>query len=228
MEMNVYKNKYFSILGDSISTLEGYSEPVDAAYYAGTKKFEANIFLPSDTWWGQVIEHLEGRLLVNNSFSGSTVSKHPSCLIESYGCSDTRLSSLSRDGVCPDVIFVYMGTNDWGWGMKPYSLQCNDLSVFSVAYRKMIDGLKRYYPKAKIFCFTLFVNDEKANTDFFSYGKYPILDYCDWIRQIARDTQCRVIDLQARMSSYYSIDGFHPNSEGMKAFAKAAIKEIEQ
>ena len=29
-----YKNKHFSVLGDSISTLEGYSIPEEAAYYA--------------------------------------------------------------------------------------------------------------------------------------------------------------------------------------------------
>ena len=51
---NIYQNKLFSILGDSISTLGGYSEPEDAAFYVSMKKFEADVFLPEDTWWGQV------------------------------------------------------------------------------------------------------------------------------------------------------------------------------
>ena len=58
-----YQNKYFSILGDSISTLEGYSQPREAAFYSGERKLKSGVFTPSDTWWGQVIERLGGQLL---------------------------------------------------------------------------------------------------------------------------------------------------------------------
>ena len=78
MEANKdYKNKYFSILGDSISTFEGISEPKDAAYYNTSRKMSSGIITLSDTWWGQVVEGLKGKLLVNNSWSGSTVCWHP-------------------------------------------------------------------------------------------------------------------------------------------------------
>ena len=36
--MDRYKNKYFSILGDSISTFEGYSQPENAVHYTLAKK----------------------------------------------------------------------------------------------------------------------------------------------------------------------------------------------
>ena len=68
-----YQNKYFSILGDSMSTLEGYSQPRHAAFYDTARKFESGVLRPSDTWWGMVIEHFGGRLLVNHSVSGSMV-----------------------------------------------------------------------------------------------------------------------------------------------------------
>ena len=68
-----YKEKKFSILGDSISTLQGYSEPDYAAFYDTAHKLKSGVLTPSDTWWGIVIERLDGELLVNNSISGSTV-----------------------------------------------------------------------------------------------------------------------------------------------------------
>ena len=57
---DAYKNKLFSILGDSISTLDGYTEPDGAAFYTGMEKFRADVFTPDDTWWGQVIQYLGG------------------------------------------------------------------------------------------------------------------------------------------------------------------------
>ncbi len=74
---NYYKNKLFSILGDSISTFEGYSEPYEATYYDAVRKCQGDITKVEHTWWGQVIEHLGGELLVNNSISGSMVCAHP-------------------------------------------------------------------------------------------------------------------------------------------------------
>ena len=69
MNIDKYKNKYISILGDSISTFEGCSEPKDAAFYNIERKIISHIATLSDTWWGQVIEKLGAKLLVNNSIS---------------------------------------------------------------------------------------------------------------------------------------------------------------
>ena len=63
----------FSILGDSISTFSGYSEPAGAEFYDAEKKVLSRVTSQKDTWWGRTIEALGGTLLVNNSFSGSTV-----------------------------------------------------------------------------------------------------------------------------------------------------------
>lgn len=66
-----------SVLGDSASTLFGYSHPSDAVFYTAAKHYETGVYSLSDTWWGQVIDTLGGRLLVNNSFSGSTACLDP-------------------------------------------------------------------------------------------------------------------------------------------------------
>ena len=155
-----YTNKYFSILGDSISTLEGYSEPKGAEFYELSYKLASGVFTLSDTWWGQVIDRLGGKLLRNNSISGSTVCWHPSYEIPSYGCSDERTSSLGKEGLNPDVIMVFLGVNDWGAGLPIRShntlqAETENPADFLSAYQKMLQKLKRNYPNAEIWCLTL-------------------------------------------------------------------------
>ena len=159
MKCKEYNGKRFSVLWDSISTFQGYSHPDDAAFYDTSRKLELGVLTPSDTWWGQVIEWLGGELLVNNSISGSTVCWHPLYEIPSYACSKKRTSSLSKDGILPDVIMVYMGTNDWGCGTRihydeRYDCTKETPALFSVAYRMMIERLKNNYPNAEIWCIT--------------------------------------------------------------------------
>ena len=115
--MQAYKDQYFSILGDSLSTLAGYNPPECAVFYDWNNKRLADIYAPEDTWWGKVIQALGGKLLVNHAYSGSLVCKHPACEVESYGCSDLRTGRLGLDELMPDVIMVLMGLNDFGNGM---------------------------------------------------------------------------------------------------------------
>lgn len=61
-----------SILGDGISTFEGYTPKVGSFYspsYASYSGFNT----AEGTWWMQAIEQLGGRFLCNNSFTGSYV-----------------------------------------------------------------------------------------------------------------------------------------------------------
>ena len=227
---DTYAGKLFSILGDSISTLGGFTEPRDAAFYDGDKKYESRIFTPADTWWGMVIGALGGRLLVNNSVSGSMVSDHPCCLIPSYGCSDERTSALSRAGLLPDIIMVLMGTNDWGCGVKLFPEndgESGDPCVFSVAYEMMLSKLRRNYPGAEIWCFTLPVSTHKQMEMFeFPYrsrGRH-IGEFCSAIIETAKKCGCRTIDLYGEKIVCDTIDGFHPNLEGMKSIAKVVLE----
>ena len=231
--MGRYENKYFSVLGDSLSTLEGYSVPKYAAFYDTARKLEAEVYIPSDTWWGKVIRHFDGRLLVNNSFSGSTVCWSPGYEIQSYGCSEERTSSLGKDGILPDVIMVLMGTNDWGKGTKPMpdGGDSEDLSVFLVAYSKMLEKLKNNYPQAEIWCFTLPVSKCTKDPEFvfpYCYKGIHIEKYCEVIRKCANEKKCRIVDFYAASEPYDTIDRFHPNAQGMKTLAKAAIDQLEE
>lgn len=211
-----YQDKYFSILGDSVSTLEGYSQPDFAAFYDTEKKLLSGVLTPADTWWGQVIDALGGRLLVNNSFSGSTVCKLPAYEIESYGCSDERTGSLHSGDVTPDVIMVYIGTNDWGRGIDP--------AVFAKAYQCMLEKLRKNYPKAELWCFTLAISQFASGEPFpYCYRGYHMEEYCNVIRGLAAQYGCRLIDLYRNADPYETIDDFHPSAGGMLTLATAAI-----
>ena len=215
-----YASKYFSVLGDSISTLEGWSRPEYAAFYDVGHKLEARIYSPSDTWWGELISSLGGKLLQNNSISGSTASFRPGYETESYGCSRERTSSLGDGDVYPDVIMILIGTNDWGMGVDVYPTDgdMSDISVFSCAYNTMLKRLKDNYPKAELWCFTLpvscFLRSDEVVFPYL-YGGIHISEYCEAIRKIAKENGARVIDLYNPSEPYDTIDGFHPTREGM-------------
>jgi lysophospholipase L1-like esterase len=228
-----YKNKYFSILGDSISTLAGYSQPEYAVHYDTARKIESGVITRTDTWWGQVIERLGGELLVNNSISGSTVYKHPDYEIPSYGCSDERTSSLGKAGDIPDVVMVFMGTNDWGYGIIPIDCDCDrkDAPNFSVAYDAMIGKLKKNYPEAEIWCITPFVGvcSRKENFSFpYLFGGRHIKEYRDVVCECAEKNGCVLIDLYNCAFPIDTVEGFHANKEGMKVIADFVIDTVKE
>lgn len=229
-----YAGRLFSLMGDSVSTLEGYHGPENAVFYEGATKFKAGVFLPEDTWWGQVIDYLGGELLVNESFSGSTVVKPRTAEVTWCACGDRRIAGLGRAGLSPDVILVAMGINDWGCGARPtpneYSSK-GDLSIFSVAYQTMLDKMRRSYPAAEIWCCTLPVSTFEGRSDFifpYYYHGRHIDAFGDVIRMLATENGCRLIDLYRMGEPYDTVDGFHPNADGMRTLSAAVIRCLEE
>ena len=208
-----YCDKYFSVLGDSMSTLQGVSVPEGAAFYEGGRKWEFGIFAPQDTWWGQVIAALGGKMLVCDAFSGSTVSRDPLCEFPSYGCSDERTGSLHRGEVMPDVIMVLLGANDRGMRV---AVRGERDWCFEGAYRLMISKLKANYPHAQIWCMTVpwAENGYKMTPD----------PYSEIIRQVAQAQNCRPIELSDTL--YPSPDNLHPNNEGMKIISNRILEQV--
>lgn len=232
IETREEKKKRFSVLGDSLSTFEWFSEPKDAEFYKEDVKIKSGVLTFADTWWGRVIDRLGGELLVNNSISGSTVCGGPRYEFESYACSDARTSALGRDGVSPDVIFAYIGTNDWGRAiaLRPEGAETFDPTCYFIpAYDLMLKKLKRNYPQAAIYCFTLARSRFSAKEDFsFPYaprGRH-IEEYCEAIRECAKANACELIDLYRFAEPYETIDGFHADASGMRSIADAVLARI--
>lgn len=234
MDNKKYKDKYFSILGDSLSTFEGISQPTNAVFYDKQRKEESRVTTVSKTWWGQVIDRLGAKLLVNNSISGSMVIRHEKCVYPSYGCSDERTSALSKEGVMPDVIMVYLGTNDWGSYTRPRAtvkqIEEQDLENFEVAYDVMLQKLRKNYPNSEIWCMTLATSTWSRAEDFrFVYynNGWHISEYSDTIRKCAIKHGCKVIELFKNAPPYDTFEGIHPCVEGMNTLAEQVLKSLE-
>lgn len=232
---NKYYKKQFSVLGDSISTLAGFNPKGYNVFYDGESSERANIKEMQDTWWGKVIDFFGGELLVNNSWSGSRVTRLPDNeVLFPSGCSNERTGSLHINNVKPDVIIVYLGTNDWAFGASTCyadnilgdDFHCNS---FDFAYSQMLSKIMSNYPNAEIWCCTLNTTFMSSNPSFeFPYApaKMHIEKYNQIIMETAYMHKCKVIDLYNYHTPYDSIDGTHPNSDGMNTLATLMIKEM--
>lgn len=98
-----------SILGDSISTFEGWQPPSYACFYTAPNQQRNQLESVKDMWWARVIDALGGNLCANSSYSGSQVSGE--CF--PAACSEQRIRDLNG-ARSPDVILVYLGINDYG------------------------------------------------------------------------------------------------------------------
>lgn len=224
-----HKQKNISILGDSISTLFGYSKPSEGVFYAAERRYETGVYYLPDTWWGQVTNAVGGRLLVNDSFAGSTVCFDMHNEIASYACGDNRTSALGDREEVPDVIMIFMGMNDRGVGVRlrpSCEAEDNDPTFFSEAYSAMLCKLKANYPQSDIWCLTLPLGslDGYAQSDA---ARRKTEEYSKVIAECAARNGCRLIDI-CRMEPYESIDGLHPTAVGMKQIAEAVLSELRR
>lgn len=229
---NKYFGKQFSILGDSISTLDGYNPRGYKVFYTGVNSEKAHVTQMQDTWWDKVISFFGGELLVNNSWSGSRVTKlHESEQLFPSGCSDERTSSLHINEITPDVILIYLGTNDWGFGVNTGNetriLGVDENEYFDSAYDNMLKKLKRNYPQSEIWCFTLCETFISERLDFqfpHRHAGIHIEEYNNIIRHAAWNNKCKLIDLYNFHIPYDTIDGSHPTNHGMDTIATMVLR----
>ena len=206
-----------SILGDSISTYEGFT-PSRGVFFDRYNAYETGIESVEDTWWMQVIRALKGEPGVNHSLAGSTVSGG---MIAS-GTSYDRIRALGDNGT-PDIILVFMGSNDWAYGVLP--------ERFKKAYETMLDRIRETWPDSEIWCGTIPSGKlvDPAERFFFNMdGMVSPRIYSDIIRALAEDRGAKVADLAKDNTEYETIDGVHPNKEGMKTIAALWISSLKK
>ena len=234
-EKSKYYKKQFSILGDSISTLEGYNPSGYKVFYTEENSKKSGVTHIQDTWWGKVISYFGGELLINNSWSGSRVTKFPdSEAVFPAGCSKERTSTLHRENIRPDVIIVYLGFNDWANGVKTGNetriLTEEDSDLFDLAYDNMLNQIKSNYPKSEIWCCTLCETYISRRPDFIFPHRHAgihIEEYNDIIRKVVQKNGCNLMDLYSYKTPYDSMDGSHPTSDGMDTIAKMVIRSMQ-
>lgn len=231
---NNYFGKQFSILGDSISTLDGFNPKGYKIFYTDDNCVKSGVAAAKDTWWDKVIGFFGGELLVNNSWSGSRVTKlKDKDQLFPSGCSDERTAALHINDVKPDVILVYLGTNDWAFGSKTGNetrvLDEDNNELFDEAYDNMLKKIMTNYPKSEVWCCTLCETYISKRPDFkfpHQYAGIHIEEYNEIIRDVVRRNDCRLIDLYDYKVAYDSIDGSHPTNAGMNTIATMVIRSM--
>lgn len=143
-----------SILGDSYSTFEGHVQPdTNYVWYFNTAKNKTDVTAVEQTWWHLLVKKMGYRLLVNNSFSGSTIC-NTGYRNEDYTDRSfiTRMAYLGE----PDIVFVFGATND-AWAGAPigeYTYERwteADLYQFRPAMAYLLHYLVNRYPKGKVY-----------------------------------------------------------------------------
>lgn len=215
--------KKLSVYGDSISTLEAYTPYPGNDFYQGVNKSITGVRVPADTWWGTVAEKYEMPVTVINAYSGARVSKMPEATEDfPSGISSKRIELLHWEDDYPDIIFVFMGLNDFGYGVSK--------EEFRSSYRTMLQKISGKYPKASVMCLTL-VLGQKSNDDDMRFPERMygtgIWEYNEIIREEAAAAGVDVIDIAACGERYEAVDGTHPDAFGMKQIARMVIRQIE-
>lgn len=233
----------FSVFGDSISTFKGVTDPRNACYYDALDTNGNGITDPSQTWWMRVIDAEGGRLISNVAFSGSMVA---GAGFPAGRSPERAQQALGAHGEEPDVILVFIGINDYGWGSaraqeeggseaspakwagrdvlhaEPGSAPPDGLEEFASAYAEMLANLRAQAPHADIRCLTIPIGRPPgAETTAFCYALrgIPFEDYNEAIRACARAADADLVDISVLGYDYESTDGTHPTSLGMQQIA---------
>lgn len=199
-----YTGKSFSIIGDSISTYSGYIPSTFSAFYPCST---ADVSDVNKTWWMQVINRLGGTLFSNNSYSGTCAAIGTNNATSSI----ERLQYTILNGQMPDVILIFIGSNDC-------ASKYVTLDNFDKGYKQMLDILKELCPISEIILCTL------PDSSFYTSTNKDL--YNDIIRNYASFYNFKLIELENVSLNGKLVDSAHPMTSGMSALAEKMISEI--
>ena len=234
--------KYISFLGDSITTYEGWSNSTtfnstiggNGVYYNASSGLTVH-----DTWWKQLIDTNGMRLCVNNSWNAGRITPR----VDIPGAK-SRCQQLYNDSkeIYPDVIVIYLGTNDIANGITSDR-------TFEEAYELVLSGASDIEDPLYMLIFSIEIMRTKYNCDIFVCTLPPESRTCDkaeeleffneQIREIEGNIDnCYVVDLFSdsgiTYDNYmnYTIDDgslrVHPNRFGMDLITNCVQATFER
>ena len=208
--------KLVSILGDSVSTFQGYNPRGYSVFYDTYMQRENGLKSVSDTWWARVIQSMDARLCVNNSYSGSKVTGDS---FPAAACEE-RLKNLGTPTEQPDTILIYAGFNDFASGSELISSL--DTYGFEDSYDQMLRTIRQNYPSAATVCATLMRTKAKGHSEW-QFPEYwagiGLEDYNNVIRWVSQENHCYLADLAGSGVRYETLDGAHPTAQGHREIA---------
>lgn len=209
------KGKKLSILGDSISTYKDVSNDINANESLYPNPYFYRLSFPLEkTYWMLLIERLGLSLCVNNSWSGGNLSGKDN---SSSGLN--RANFLSHnDKTVPDIIIIFMGTNDLGRKVAP--------QIFEEDYKSTLKTVKNKYPDAKVCCVNIPDRDivMKPQAEIFNKIISDAIDEAGenfFLADLFRS--------KLNNDFYYmnTVDGLHPDEDGMRIIAEILEEAIK-
>lgn len=169
------------ILGDSYSTFENYIPEGYSVYYTSVPITDTDVERVEQTWWYQLMEETESNLLMNNSYSGTTIC-HTG--YDGEDCSDksfiARMDKLISEGYfvdnTVDTFLLFGGTND-SWANSPigdlkyHDWSNDDLYATLPAFCYLLHNLRTKVTDTRVICI--------INTDLKTDIKEGFLSACD-------------------------------------------------
>ena len=242
-----YKGKKLSIIGDSISTYEGYLPAGNRTHYPNSTNDINNVH---DTWWMKIIDALGMVLEVNESFSGSHVTTYNEETNSVSGYSSAACKERCTNLGDPDVIIVYMGTNDfchevslgtWDGSTASPAETAANMTTFREAYAIMLNKIIGTYKTAEVWCATLAAMEwnGSAGAPEINDSGVPLSSFNNAIREIADAFNVKVLEhahcgITSRNLDLYTGDwnastskGLHPNKAGASKIATHDIRQMD-
>lgn len=245
-----FDGKKFAIIGDSISTYNGWL-PSDITGYDGATYAvyypHGNVNAASKTWWYRAIEKLgitPSKDTVNVcAWSASRVTGDSASTTSAYAaCSNRRVSDVSIRGWNPDIILIFISCNDWAGDKAVGTWQVSEpvpsdgiIDDMRSAYAIMLNKLHVSYPMARIFCCTILDDFRRDRVEGWPSNNASGISTAQWnqnIKEIADAFGCDIIDMHACGINYSNIaslavdEGLHPNATGMEMMAQKVASEL--
>lgn len=205
------------IFGDSYSTFKGYIPEGYATYYSEKEKPETDVRAVTETWWYPLMEQTNSNLVMNNSWSGSTIGFTGYNNTDCSGSSSfiCRLDKLVESKFFEEneinTVFIFGGTND-SWSNAPlgspkYSdWERDDLYCVLPAICYFIKRVKETLPDARIICI--------ANTEI----KAEIVNCLELASQYFGVESLRLENIDKRSG--------HPTIKGMAEIREQVLKVL--
>ena len=232
------EGKTISILGASISTYTGISNNTaynstigsNAVYYTEGR----HGVYADDTWWMQVCNDMGLELLVNNSWSGSSLLYERNGTVGAY--IDRCVQLHNNEGETPDIIGIQMGTNDFqyykdtlgtadinydglitanGDGTYTYATPVTSLEAAAIVLHK----ISVRYPNAEVYY--LNISQRVDGTDEL------IRTFNTELKQVVEHFGAHIVDIYGSAITMEDFDTYigdgrvHPNKLGMDAYTEA-------
>jgi lysophospholipase L1-like esterase len=209
------------LIGDSISTFEGWIPEGYAAYYPASS---SEIMDVSQTYWYRLIYDLMPDAVLDRNLAYSATRVAVIGTNDNYDRNDfvTRIDQIGFDD--PDIVIIHGGTNDrrastpshvplgdYGFDLPIDQL---DRTCFRSSYVCMVRKIMERHPGVKIVC----IIGDTLNTE-----KYQGL--ADSIKTIAEHYGFSTVSFTYALES---ADGVHPNASGAQYMADRIYEVMAQ